>query len=38
MTWQDADLAAYLERLGVPGIVDVHVHFMAPQEIGRAHV
>src|SRR5690606_41046905 len=30
MTWQDAELAPYLERLGLPGIVDVHVHFMAP--------
>ena len=28
MTWQDGDLGAYLERLGVPGIVDVPVHFI----------
>ena len=35
MTWQDADLAAYLERLGCPGIVDVHVHFMAPPVHGE---
>lgn len=35
MTWHDADLAAYLERLDVPGIVDVHVHFMAPQVLAK---
>src|SRR5690606_15098006 len=35
MTWQDADLSAYLERLGAPGIVDVHVHFMAPQVLAK---
>ncbi|WP_344711638.1 amidohydrolase family protein, partial [Aeromicrobium flavum] len=35
MTWQDAELAAYLERLGVPGIADVHVHFMAPQVLAK---
>lgn len=26
----DADVPAYLASLGVPGIVDVHTHFMAP--------
>lgn len=31
MTWSDAGLPAYLDRLGIPGIVDVHVHFMPPQ-------
>lgn len=35
MTWQDADLASYLERLGAPGIVDVHVHFMAPPVLAK---
>lgn len=29
--WADSDLQPYLDDLGVPGIVDVHVHFMAPQ-------
>lgn len=28
--WSDDDLAPYLDRLGLPGIIDVHVHFMAP--------
>lgn len=26
----DADIAGYLDDLGIPGIVDVHTHFMAP--------
>lgn len=33
--WADADLAPYLRRLGVPGLVDVHVHFMAPQILAK---
>lgn len=28
--WSDAELPAFLGELGIPGIVDVHVHFMAP--------
>ncbi len=33
--WADEDLPRHLERLGVPGIVDVHVHFMAPQILAK---
>lgn len=35
MTWSDDDLAPYLRRLGLPGLVDVHVHFMAPQVLAK---
>ncbi len=28
--WADHDLPTYFERLGIPGIIDVHVHFMEP--------
>ncbi|MBC7633848.1 amidohydrolase family protein [Aeromicrobium sp.] len=28
---RDEDLPAYVAQLGLPGIVDVHTHFMAPQ-------
>jgi hypothetical protein len=27
-TLRDADVAAYVASLGLPGIVDLHVHFM----------
>ena len=30
MPWDDDSVAGYLERLGLPGVVDVHVHFMEP--------
>ncbi len=32
---RDEDVAAYLDALGLPGIVDVHVHFMAPQVLKK---
>jgi uncharacterized protein len=31
-TLRDADVAAYVASLGLPGIVDLHVHFM-PQRL-----
>ena len=34
-TWSDADVPEYLERLGVPGLVDVHVHFMEPSIMAK---
>lgn len=33
--WSDDVVSEYLDRLGVPGIVDVHVHFMAPQVLAK---
>lgn len=35
MPLADTDLPALLEELGLPGIVDVHVHFMAPQILAK---
>ena len=32
---RDEDVPAYLDALGLPGIVDVHVHFMAPQVLKK---
>lgn len=32
---RDADVAAYLRALDVPGIVDVHVHFMEPSIMAK---
>jgi predicted TIM-barrel fold metal-dependent hydrolase len=32
---EDADLPAYAERLGIPGIVDVHTHFMPPAILAK---
>ncbi len=32
---RDEDIPAYLDGLGLPGIVDVHVHFMAPQVLAK---
>jgi predicted TIM-barrel fold metal-dependent hydrolase len=31
----DADLPEYLEQLEIPGIFDVHVHFMAPEIMAK---
>ena len=33
--WSDADVVPYVERLGLPGIVDVHTHFMAPEILAK---
>ncbi len=35
MAWEDADLPAYAARLGIPGIVDVHTHFMPPAILAK---
>lgn len=35
MSLDDADLPALIEQLGLPGIVDVHVHFMPPQILAK---
>ncbi|MEV7395707.1 amidohydrolase family protein [Aeromicrobium sp. NPDC092404] len=35
MALQDADLPAYAARLGIPGIVDVHAHFMPPAILAK---
>jgi predicted TIM-barrel fold metal-dependent hydrolase len=35
VAWEDADLPAYAERLGIPGIVDVHTHFMPPAILAK---
>ncbi|MFL6091067.1 MAG: amidohydrolase family protein [Aeromicrobium sp.] len=32
---KDADLPGFLDELGIPGIFDVHVHFMAPQILAK---
>jgi len=32
---QDADLPAFTEKLGIPGIVDVHTHFMPPAILAK---
>jgi predicted TIM-barrel fold metal-dependent hydrolase len=32
---QDADLPAYAARLGIPGFVDVHTHFMPPAILAK---
>jgi len=32
---QDADLPAWTEKLGIPGIVDVHTHFMPPAILAK---
>lgn len=32
---EDADLPAVVERLGLPGLFDVHVHFMPPEILRR---
>ena len=32
---EDADVPAWLDALGVPGIVDVHTHFMPPRLLDR---
>lgn len=32
---RDEDVPGLIERLGIPGIVDVHVHFMAPQVLRK---
>jgi len=32
---EDADLPAYAARLGIPGIVDVHTHFMPPAILAK---
>ena len=29
--WTDAELPSFIERLGIPGLVDVHTHFMPEQ-------
>lgn len=31
----DGDLSAFLDELGIPGIFDVHVHFMAPEIMAK---
>lgn len=33
--WADADLPSYWERLGIPGVIDVHVHFMEPSILAK---
>lgn len=35
MPWQDADLPAYIDGLGLPGLVDVHTHFMPPAILAK---
>lgn len=35
MSLADADVAAWAERLGVPGLYDVHVHFLPPNIMAR---
>nr|MCW2729006.1 amidohydrolase [Aeromicrobium sp.] len=35
MALRDSDLPALTSQLGVPGIVDVHTHFMAPQILAK---
>lgn len=35
MPLQDADLPAYVAGLGLPGIVDVHAHFMPPAILAK---
>ncbi|WP_328591573.1 amidohydrolase family protein [Aeromicrobium chenweiae] len=35
MTLEDSDLPALIEDLGLPGIVDVHAHFMPPQILAK---
>jgi len=32
---EDGELPAFLDRLGIPGIFDVHVHFMAPEIMAK---
>lgn len=32
---RDEDLPRFLEELGIPGIFDVHVHFMAPEVLAK---
>lgn len=32
---EDADLPAYAARLGIPGIIDVHTHFMPPAILAK---
>lgn len=33
--WADRDLPAYWQRLGIPGVIDVHVHFMEPSIMAK---
>lgn len=35
MTWSDDDLPALIAELGIPGLFDVHVHFMPPQILAK---
>lgn len=35
MPLQDADLPALIDELGLPGIVDVHAHFMPPEILNK---
>ena len=35
MALEDADLPAYAARLGIPGFVDVHTHFMPPAILAK---
>ncbi|WP_332661651.1 amidohydrolase family protein [Aeromicrobium sp.] len=35
MALEDADLPAFAARLGIPGIVDVHTHFMPPAILAK---
>ena len=30
-TWQDSDVAAFWKRLEIPGLFDIHVHFLPPR-------
>lgn len=33
--WADSELPAYWQRLGIPGVIDVHVHFMEPSILAK---
>lgn len=33
--WADDDLIPYWDRLGIPGVLDVHVHFMEPTILAK---
>ncbi len=35
MTWADTEVREHVERLGLPGLVDVHVHFMEPSILAK---